>query len=87
MPQKITARYSRIRGHTSWGTRRNTRILSRQRKAAIFKRTVIAAISTKEANMASFKPLSSRWPKRMENSAPLPMASPRRMEVKKVIRV
>ena len=37
--------------------------------------------------MASFNPFSSFWPKRMENRAPLPMHSPRRMEVRKVIRV
>ena len=87
MPQKMTARYSRMRGHTSAGTRRNTRIPSRHQKAAAFKSTVITAIMTKEAKMASFNPFSSFWPKRMENRAPLPMHSPSRMEVRKVIRV
>ena len=56
-------------------------------KASAFRRTAAPAISTKEARMLSRNPSSSRWPKRMENSAPLPMHIPSRMEVRKVISV
>ena len=41
---------------------------------------------TKEAMIPSCSPLSSFCPKRMENTVPLPMASPRMMEVRNVIR-
>ena len=87
MPQKMTARYSRIMGHTSPGTRRNTRTPSRQRNAAAFSARVIAAMRAKAAWAPSRRPSRSRWPKRMENTAPLPMHNPRRMEVRKVISV
>ena len=60
---------------------------SRQRKAARFSATVSPAMRTKEARALSRSPASSRRPKRMEKTAPLPMHSPSRMEVRKVIRV
>ena len=44
-------------------------------------------ISTKDAHTASRRPASSRCPNRMENSAPLPMQSPSKIEVRKVISV
>ena len=47
----------------------------------------MAAISTKEAHMPSCSPFSSRCPNRMEMAVPLPMQSPSRMDVKKVMRV
>ena len=53
----------------------------------MFNTTVSPAMRTKEAWALSRRAASSRWPKRMENTAPLPMQSPRRMEVRKVIRV
>ena len=88
MPQKITARYSRIRAQMAASdTRRKTWMPSRHRKARTFSTTVRAAMRTKEARALSRKAASSRWPKRMENTAPLPIQSPSRMEVRKVISV
>ena len=87
MPKKITRRYSRIGPHTSSGTRSRVRIGSRQTKARPVSSNVAPAMSTNEARTLSCKPASSRCPKRMENKAPLPMHSPSKMEVRKVIRV
>ena len=87
MPQKMTFRYSRIMGHTSSGTRRNARMPSRQAKASRFSPSVMAAMRAKAACAPSRRPSPSRCPKRMENTAPLPMHSPSRMEVRKVISV
>ena len=87
MPQKMTERYSRIMGHTASGTWRNTSIQSRHRKAAALRTAVRAAMRTKAAWAPSRSPSRSRWPKRMENTAPLPMHRPSRMEVRKVMRV
>ena len=87
MPQKTAARYARIMGHTGSGTRRKVRIWSRQAKASSSSARVRAAMRAKEASAPSRRPSWSRWPKRMENTAPLPMQSPSRMEVRKVIRV
>ena len=52
----------------------------------MFSATVTAAIRTKEDTRLSRRPSPSRRPKCIENSAPLPMHSPSRMEVRKVIR-
>ena len=60
---------------------------ARQANAARFNRIVSPPISTKEAQMLSVSPSSSRCPKRMENTAPLPIQSPSKIEVKKVIKV
>ena len=68
-------------------TRRKIWMPSRQRKAATLSSTVMAAMRAKAARALSRSPASSRRPKRMENTAPLPMHSPKRMEVRKVIRV
>ena len=87
MPQKMTRRYARIGLQTSSGTRRKMRMKSSAAKARTFRRSVAPAISTKDARMLSRSPSSSRWPKRMENSAPLPMHSPSRIEVRKAISV
>ena len=87
MPRKITARYSRMRGQTSPGTRRKTFIQSRRAKARRFRRRVRTPTRRKEARTLSRRASSSRWPKRMEKTAPLPMQSPSRMEVRKVMRV
>ena len=48
---------------------------------------VSPAISVKAANTPSRSPSWSLWPKRMENTVPLPMQRPRSMEVKKVMSV
>ena len=45
------------------------------------------AIITKDWTMLFFSLAISRSPYRMENTAPLPMDIPSRMEVRKVIRV
>ena len=73
--------------HTSAGTRRKTESQSRQAKASIFNASAAAAISTKEAHTLSRRAASSRWPKRMENSAPLPIHNPSKIDVRKVISV
>ena len=84
----MTDRYSRMRAQMAASpTRKNTRMPSRQRKAARFSATVSAAMSTKEARALSRRPAWSCWPKRMEKTAPLPMHSPSKMEVRKVMRV
>ena len=57
MPKKITARYARISGHTSSGTRRKVFRASRQAKASTFSTSAAAAISTQEAHTASRSPL------------------------------
>ena len=44
-------------------------------------------MSRKDAQTLSRRPASSPCPNRMENNAPLPMQSPSRMEVRKVISV
>ena len=72
---------------TASGALRKTRIKSRQAKARIFRNMAAAAMSAKEARTLSSSPASSLCPKRMENRAPLPMHSPRRMEVRNVISV
>ena len=87
MPQKMTTRYSRIRPCTPAGTCRKRMIKSVPAKARIFSTAATAAMSTKDVNTASFRPCSSRWPKRMENTAPLPMQRPSRMDVRTVISV
>ena len=84
---KITNRYSRISPHTSAGTRRKVRSPSRQMNVRTFKSAVTSAMKKNEAQRFSQRAFSSRCPKRMENSAPLPMHRPRMMEVKKVISV
>ena len=87
MPQKITNRYSRINPQTSSGTCRNMRMLSRQRNAEIFNNKVNPATSAKDAQILSFSPFSSFCPNRMEKTAPLPIQSPSKIEVKNVISV
>ena len=87
MPQKITARYCRISPQTDSGTCIRTRMLSRQTTARTLRTTVSAPMSAKEACTSSMSPCSSRCPKRIENSAPLPIQSPSRMEVRKFISV
>ena len=82
---KITNRYSRISPQTSAGTRRNVRSPSRQANDKMFRSAVTSAIKKKDAQRFSQRAFSSRCPKRMENSAPLPMHRPRMMEVRKVI--
>ena len=47
---------------------------------------MITARRVKEARTASLSPSLSPCPNRMEKTVPLPMASPSRMEVTKVIR-
>ena len=44
-------------------------------------------MSINEANMPSFKPFSSRCPKRIEKTAPLPKHKPNKIDVKNVIKV
>ena len=63
------------------------RIPSRHTKAKQLRNKVRPAISTKEAEILSRNPASSRWPNRMENTAPLPIQSPNKIEVKNVIKV
>lgn len=87
MPQKITTRYSRMTPRTPAGTFKKAMIQSTPAKAARHSAAASAAISTKAAQMPSSRAAWSRWPNRMENTAPLPMHSPSRIEVKKVIRV
>ena len=87
MPQKMMTKYSRIRPHTSAGTRRKPRRKSRHAKASTFSKSADAAINTKEAHTLSRRTASSLCPNRMENSAPLPMQRPSRIEVRKVINV
>ena len=84
---KITNRYSRISPHTSAGTRRKVRSPSRQMNVRTFKSAVTNAMKKNEAQRFSQRAFSSRCPKRMENSAPLPIHRPRMMEVRKVISV
>ena len=84
---KITNRYSRISPQTSAGTRRKARSPSRQTNDKMFKSTVTSAIKKNDAQRFSQRALSSRCPKRMDNSAPLPMHRPRMIEVRKVISV
>ena len=61
-------------------------IQSRPANTITFSAAVTTASRAKEASTPSFRPWMSRWPKRMEKTVPLPMASPSRMEVRKVIR-
>ena len=60
-------------------------IQSQAAKTAMLSTTVTTPSSAKEASTPSFKPRSSFWPNRMEKTVPLPMASPSRIEVRKVI--
>ena len=60
---------------------------SMRTKTATFSTTVIPAIRAKAAAIPSRSPSMSRWPKRMAKTVPLPMHSPKRMEVRKVISV
>ena len=55
--------------------------------ARTFKRTVTNAMKKNDAHRFSRSAFSSRCPKRMENSAPLPIHRPRIMEVRNVISV
>ena len=87
MPIKITNRYFRISPQTSAGTLRNVRSPSRQMKARTFKRTVTNAMKKNDAHRFSRSAFSYRCPKRMENSAPLPIHRPRIREVRNVISV
>ena len=87
MPQKITTRYSRISPRTPAGTCKKRIIRFVPAKASAFSTAVTAATSTNEANTASFRPRSSLCPKRMENTAPLPMHRPSKIEVRNVISV
>ena len=48
-------------------------------------RAVAIATTTKDTKILSLSFSSSRLPKRMEKYTPLPMHSPSRMEVRKVI--
>ena len=57
------------------------------KKTSRFITSVTRAIITKETKMLDLSFSSLRSPYRMENTAPLPMHSPSRMEVKKVISV
>ena len=86
IPQKITVRYSRISPRISRGTCKNAMMPSMPANASRFNAAVNTKIRAKEAHIPSFRRSSSRWPKRMENTAPLPMQSPSKMEVRKVIR-
>ena len=85
-PAKITSRYSRIRDTRPSGVRSAQMIQSSPRKTARLSAAVTAPSRAKEARIPSFSPRVSFWPKRMENTVPLPIASPSRMEVRKVIR-
>ena len=87
MPIKITNKYARISPQTWPGTRRKVRSPSRQTKAKTFKSTVTNAIKKNDALRLSQRASLSRCPKRMENSAPLPMHRPRIIEVINVISV
>ena len=84
----MTNKYARIARQTaSVGTCKKLRNRSRQAKAAPVSRAAAAAVKTKDAQRFSRSPCSSRWPKRMENSAPLPMHRPSSTEVRNVISV
>lgn len=54
-------------------------------KTRILRITVTIPRRENEARIHSLSAFSSFCPKRMEKTVPLPMASPRRMEVRKVI--
>ena len=82
----MTIRYSRIRPTRSAGVCRTRMIQSIPRKTATFKTTVTAPSSVKEARIPSFSPSASFCPKRMENTVPLPIARPSKMDVRNVIR-
>ena len=73
--------------HTSWGTRRKVRTPSRQRKARALSRRARHAVRKKDAWALSCRPSWSFCPNRMENTAPLPIHSPNKMDVRKVIKV
>ena len=68
------------------GVRRAQRLQSIPANTAALRTMVTAPKRTKEAKIPSFSPLSSFSPKRIEKTVPLPMASPSRMDVRKVIR-
>ena len=80
-------RYVRIMASISAGMRRNQIMPSNPAYTANTSTAVTPASSTKLARMPSFNPASSFCPYLMENTVPLPMARPSRMDVKKVISV
>ena len=77
----------RISGAISAGRRRNQIMPSKPRYTAPVSTAVTMASSTKAAKTPSRRPVSSFWPNLMENTVPLPMASPSKMDVRKVISV
>ena len=85
MPANTIAMYARMSPQTSSGTCKKLLMRSRHANARPFKSSVTPKMSTNEARTLSFKAVSSRCPKRMENSAPLPMHSPSKIDVKNVI--
>lgn len=87
MPQKITQRYSRIKGYTSLGTFKSPMMGSINTNAATLNKTVTRLIMLKDINRLDLSLSSSRWPKQMENATALPMLNPSKMEVRNVIRV
>ena len=58
---------------------------SMNRNTATFTARATAAIITKDTNMLFLSSVSFFSPYRSENTAPLPMHSPRRMDVRNVI--
>ena len=72
---------------TSAGTWSSAIMGSMSKNTATFRATVKPPISKKDRDRLFFSRGRSPSPKRMENTAPLPMHIPSRMEVRKVISV
>ena len=71
----------------SWGTCKRAMMPSSARKTTILSATLTRAIKPKESTMLRRSSASCRRPQQMEKRTPLPMQSPRRIEVRKVMSV
>ena len=80
-------RYSFIKGMIFSGTRSTHRMPPSPRYTRTFSASAMPAMSTKDWNTLCRMRASSPLPYCMETAAPLPMHSPSRMEVRKVMRV
>ena len=82
-----TTTKTRISGSITTSITQQIVRVDRQTNAPIFNITVRAAIKIKEAKIPSFNPCSSFPPYRIENTAPLPIHNPNRIDVRNVISV
>ena len=82
IPQNIIHRYSLIMEYISAGTHSRPMMGSMNRNTTPLTASATAAIITKDTNMLFFSTFSFFSPYRSENTAPLPMHSPRRMDVR-----